>query len=256
MNVNKKLDQYLESKQDQTNWTPIIKFVGAVIYLTGLIYAGSHVFSFIGSIMTVEFLRVMGYVGGVGIILNGAVLPLAIHQWTMEKAHRAAAMGFYALDIFLIAGFVWANTNITRGTGLALADTYMNYISPLAFLNTILTWGILTILDPENRMKYKINSAYQEAEHIKIKAGSVIAIAQAEQESQTLLLQSGVDLDNQNTQPEPTRTFSNPLPPPPEPNPWPVDDDFYSGDIWVNDLPQHEPDPTRTNHNSGTPPKV
>jgi hypothetical protein len=207
MNFNKKINQALDNKADKTDITPIIKFIGAIIYLTGLIYAGSHVFSFIGSIMSVDFLKIMGYIGGVGIVLNGAVLPLAIHSWTMERFHRFAALTYYVIDLVLIAGFVWANTNLVRNTGLLLADSWMEWISPLTFMNTILTWGTLAILDPENRMKYKVLVAQRQVEEIQVKAEAYKAIVMAEREAEKSLAASGINLDSE---PEPTRTFTPP----------------------------------------------
>jgi hypothetical protein len=62
MTFRKQLDKVMKSRQDQADWIPVIKFIGALIYLSGITYAGSHVFSFISSIMTDDFLRVMAFI--------------------------------------------------------------------------------------------------------------------------------------------------------------------------------------------------
>lgn len=204
MSLRKQLDEALGERQEATDWTPIIKFIGALIYLSGIIYAGSHVLSFVASIMSDPFLRVMGYIGGVGIILNGAVLPLAIHTWTLENRHRLAGIGFYTVDLALIAGFVWANTNAVRGVINPLAEGWLTWVSPLTFMNTILTWGVLYVLDPANRVKFKLMQAQQEAALVEIEAGILIDITEAEARAQQRLLNSGIDIDTGHY--SPTRT--------------------------------------------------
>ena len=192
-----KMNKYLNT-QERTDWKPVIKFLAAVIYATGLIYAGSHVYSYISTIMTSDFTKAMAYIGGTGIILNGAALPFAIHSWALEKTHRLFAIGFYVLDLLLIAGFVWANTNIAQGNHIALVDQYMTWISPLTFMNTILTWGVLFILDPEARLQYEIDRLDQQAQIIDAKTDMMIKISQAEKQSDQKLLSAGVDLDQNN----------------------------------------------------------
>ena len=200
-----KLDHQLNARH-KTDIVPFIKIAGYLIYISGLVYAGSHVLSFIDTVMADPFLKIMGYIGGVGIILNGAILPLTIHNWTMEPVHRGTAMLFYALDLFLIAGFVWSNTNLVLGTGLELAEGYMNWISPLTFMNTILTWGILTIVDPEKRQEHRIKRAQMEYQEIEIQTATMLAIADAERRSQTALLEAGIDPDTFKETRTPTRT--------------------------------------------------
>ena len=196
MNMNKKIDEALDSRMEGTDFIPIIKFVGGLIYLTGLIYAGSHIYTFVGNLMGADFLRIMAWIGATGMILNGAILPVAIHIWTMDRTHRMIAIFFYVLDIALIGGFFWANTNMMRGTNILLAEQNMEYVSPITFLNTIITWGTLTIMDPANRMKYRLASAMQKAQEIDIKAHTYKAIVEAEHRAQELFLNSGIDLDD------------------------------------------------------------
>lgn len=246
-NINKKIDKYIGQRQT-ANFTPAIKFMGGIIYILGLIYAGSHVYSFVSSIMTVEFLRIMAYLGGTGIILNGAILPLAIHSWTMEKTHRITAVFFYALDLVLIAGFVWANTNIARGNNMAMVEQYMTWVSPLTFMNTILTWGILTILDPENKLKYQIASLEQQAEIVSIKSDMLLLINQAEQEAEQKFANAGFLLDDktQSYQPAPRRMKVSR--PPEMPN-FQEDYDQILADFH---LPETEPEmPTPNQNHSG-----
>ncbi len=212
MNMNKKIDEALDSRMEGTDFIPIIKFVGGLIYLTGLIYAGSHIYTFVGSLMGADFLRIMAWIGATGMILNGAVLPVAIHIWTMERTHRLVAIFFYVLDIALIGGFVWANTNMVRGTNILLAEQYMEYVSPITFLNTIITWGALTILDPANRLKYRLHSATMKAQEIDIKAHTYKAIVDAEARAQELFLASGIDLDDHDYIPTRTTRMREPEP--------------------------------------------
>lgn len=235
MSLRKQLDEALGERQEATDWTPIIKFIGALIYLSGIIYAGSHVLSFVASIMSDPFLRVMGYIGGVGIILNGAVLPLAIHTWTLENRHRLAGIGFYTVDLALIAGFVWANTNAVRGVINPLAEGWLTWVSPLTFMNTILTWGVLYVLDPANRVKFKLMQAQQEAALVEIEAGILIDITEAEARAQQRLLNSGIDIDTGRY--SPTRTTINVPERPEQP-----ERDFWEVDIKPAIMTRHEPE--------------
>jgi hypothetical protein len=165
----------------------------------------------------------------------------------LESKHRIAGIGFYVLDLLLIAGFVWANTNITRGATTPLAESYMTWVSPLTFMNTILTWGVLYILDPENRLKYRLLVAEQEADLIDVEAGILIRVTEAEQKAHQKLLHAGIDINqnNQNQERFSGNSGMQPYPRPvqPEPISYPQPEPFFDDPAMhvVNDLDEAFP---------------
>lgn len=194
MKLNKQIDDALDF-EEPTDWSGVVKLFGILIYILGIIYAGSHVFSWVNVTLPDGALRIMGYLGSLAVILNAAALPLAIHEWALERTHRLAAVGFYILDLLLIAGFVWADTNLNRGVSLELADQYMMYVSPITFLNALVTWGVLFVLDPKNRVAYQVRKQMQAADLLRYKTDAVINYKLVEKDSQERMKQHGITLD-------------------------------------------------------------
>ena len=188
---------------DDKDFKETAQVAGWAIYYFGVLVAAAHLFSYNQTILD-GFFRIMGYAGSIGIVGNSLVLPRAIKDWTVDPLHRLTAIFFYAVDIFLLAGMVWMNTNLAIGTTLPIVQEYQVWIAPITFINTILTWAFLFTLDPEAREQYKIKKAFNQAALTKLRGQAARDLILVKQEVNRMLAEVGPDPDSlPEPQPEP-----------------------------------------------------
>jgi hypothetical protein len=122
-----------------------------IVYLAGLVYAGVRSFSLFAATIDPNLLP-LAVIGIVALELTAIALPLAIHFWTQPGAQRMAAMGFYALDLALIAAnAILDAANHTGDIMPAFLVGYGVYIMPALPLVCMIGWSLMWLLDPTSR---------------------------------------------------------------------------------------------------------
>jgi len=131
----------------------LVIFAGVLVYIAGVLYAEVHGYSMlVNGIDPAMFLWAV--LGMVALGITALTLPLALHYWTHQPMHRLAALGFYAVDLGLLA--LNAVTDFANQTGEALPQWqqfYMSYGVPTTPVIAALGWAILFLLDPSQKMR-------------------------------------------------------------------------------------------------------
>ena len=136
--------------------------LGGIVYGGVIIVAVLLTSMFITGILDADayLLRALMTVGVVAIGINAIALPLALHFWAVEGAHRGAAITFYALDMCVIGLNIITSFSTLRGDAPAWVEQYAPY-SVGMFVFALVTWGILYMLDPGARAKLELRKAHE-----------------------------------------------------------------------------------------------
>ncbi len=137
-----------------------------IVYLAGLLYAGVRSYTLFSA--TIEsWLLPLALIGIVALELTAIALPLAIHFWTQPGPQRLAAMGFYLLDLTLIAGNAVLDAAKHSGAEVSgLLTNYGVYVVPALPLMCMAGWSLIWLLDPTSRerdMRESVKAATHEA---------------------------------------------------------------------------------------------
>ena len=137
-----------------------------LVYLAGLAYAGVRSYTLFAATIDASLLP-LAVLGIVALEVSAVALPLAIHFWTQPGAQRFAAMGFYLVDLALIAAN--AILDAAHHSGTVLPDfltAYGVYIVPALPLLCMSGWSLVWMLDPTSRerdMRESVKAATHEA---------------------------------------------------------------------------------------------
>jgi len=137
-----------------------------LVYLAGLAYAGVRSYTLFAATIDASLLP-LAVLGIVALEVSAVALPLAIHFWTQPGAQRFAAMGFYLVDLALIAAN--AILDAAHHSATVLPDfltAYGVYIVPALPLFCMAGWSLVWMLDPASRerdMRESVKAATQEA---------------------------------------------------------------------------------------------
>lgn len=137
-----------------------------IVYAAGLAYAGVRSYTLFSA--TIEaWLLPLAVLGIVALEISAIALPLAIHFWTFPGPQRLAAMGFYVLDLVLIAANAILDAAHHSGAEVSsLLIVYGLYIVPALPLLCMAGWALLWMLDPTSRerdMRESVKAATHEA---------------------------------------------------------------------------------------------
>src|SRR3990172_1067938 len=136
------------------------------VYAAGLLYAGVRSYTLFAATIDPNLLP-LAVLGIVALEVSAIALPLAIHFWTQPGAQRLAAMGFYLLDLALIAGNAVLDAAHHSGTVLpSFLTAYGVYLVPALPLACMAGWSLVWMLDPTSRerdMRESVKAATQEA---------------------------------------------------------------------------------------------
>ncbi len=125
--------------------------LGLIAYLGGLVYAGVRSYDLFARTLPAELLP-LAIIGIVALELTALGLPLAIHYWTAPGIQRIAALGFYILDLALIAANAILDSAHNAGDLLpGFMAAYGTYIVPALPILVMVTWATLWALDPASR---------------------------------------------------------------------------------------------------------
>lgn len=198
-NSQKMIDEFLAP--DSRDWKKTVQNAGWVIYYLCILTFSAHQLNWTLSVMEGWF-AIIGVIGGFGLTGNAIFLPRAIKEWTVETAHRSWAIFAYAVDIALMIGFVWTNTNLLRGVTTEAVAQYAYWIAPITGMVPVITWGVLWILDPAEREKHQWRKMERKAHAIRLRSELAREVAEAE------IYSTGVMAPYQNDQKEPKQPES------------------------------------------------
>lgn len=137
-----------------------------IVYFAGLVYAGVRSYTLFAATIDPDLLA-LAIVGIVALEVSAVALPLAIHFWTQPGAQRFAAMGFYLLDLALIAANAILDAAHHSGAEMSAAMTaYGVYGVPALPLLCMAGWSLIWLLDPASRerdMRESVKAATHEA---------------------------------------------------------------------------------------------
>ncbi len=137
-----------------------------IVYAAGLVYAGVRSYTLFAATIDPALLP-LAVLGIVALEVSAIALPLAIHFWTQPGAQRLAAMGFYGLDLVLIAANATLDAAHHSGAEVTSAlTTYGVYILPALPLLCMAGWSLIWMLDPASRerdMRESVKAATHEA---------------------------------------------------------------------------------------------
>lgn len=137
-----------------------------IVYAAGLVYAGVRSFSLFAATLDPGLLP-LAVLGIVALEVSAIALPLAIHFWTQPGAQRLAAMGFYLLDLALIAANAILDAAHHSGADVvAPLQAYGVYVVPALPLVCMAGWSLVWMLDPTSRerdMREAVKAATHEA---------------------------------------------------------------------------------------------
>lgn len=122
-----------------------------IVYVAGLIYAGVRSYDLFAKTIPANLLM-LALLGIVALELTALALPVAIHYWTAPGPQRMAALGFYMLDLFLIAAN--AVLDAAHNAGTLLPDfmaAYGTFGVPALPIVCMVGWAIVWALDPTSR---------------------------------------------------------------------------------------------------------
>lgn len=149
----------------------------------GAVYVGVVLLfvSFYESLMGARFEGVLGVIARIGAFLvagNALALPVALHFWTVTKAHKIAASIFYGCDIIIMAMNVIASAS--TGDNIPPWVTSWQIYSPASIIFVIAGWAVLFMIDPGQRALVDLMESFTMAqvaivqgvlEHIKSEEG-------------------------------------------------------------------------------------
>jgi len=125
--------------------------LGLIAYAGGLLYAGVRSFDLFARTLPAELLP-LAVIGILALELTAIGLPLAIHYWTAPGSQRMAAMGFYVVDLALIAANAILDSAHNAGDVLpGFMAAYGTYAVPALPIFVMVTWATLWALDPASR---------------------------------------------------------------------------------------------------------
>jgi len=158
-----------------------------MVYLAGLLYAGVRSYTLFAATIDPSLLP-LAIVGIVALEVSAIALPLAIHFWTQPGMQRLAAMGFYLLDLALIAGNAVLDAAHHSGAVLpGFLTAYGVYLVPALPLLCMAGWSLIWLLDPASRerdMRETVKAATHEALLSQIqKATEAVDITRAVEEA-------------------------------------------------------------------------
>jgi hypothetical protein len=132
--------------------------LSVVVYLAGLIYAGVRSYSLFSRTVDPGLLP-LAVLGIVALEVSALALPLAIHYWTAPGAQRLAALGFYALDLFLIvSNAVLDAAHHSGGVLPGFLQAYGVYAVPALPVVCMVGWALLWALDQASRERDMVES--------------------------------------------------------------------------------------------------
>lgn len=137
-----------------------------IVYLAGLVYAGVRSYTLFASTINPDLIM-LAVVGIVALELSAVALPLTIHFWTQPGTQRMLAIGFYVLDLGLIAVNAILDAANHSGTILpGFLTAYGVYLVPALPLFCMAGWALVWMLDPASRerdMRESVKAATHEA---------------------------------------------------------------------------------------------
>ena len=144
----------------------LIIFIGALVYIAGIVYAESHALNILQDGVAPDFL-LWAYAGMIAAGISALVLPLALHYWTFEALHRIAAFAFYGVDIALLMFNSFTDFGVNAGQTLPQwAQFYVSYILPASPVIVAMGWSILFLMDPSVKshiLKQTLQASIREA---------------------------------------------------------------------------------------------
>lgn len=127
----------------------------ATYILGGLVYIGVIIVSvvltsmFITSILPGDAygLRLLVTLGVCAVGLNAVALPVGLHFWAVDGAHRGLAITFYGADMLILAVNLVTSFSTLSGNPPAWVESYAPYsVGMLVF--ALASWGVLKMVDP------------------------------------------------------------------------------------------------------------
>lgn len=125
--------------------------LSVLVYIAGLVYAGVRSYDLFARTIPADLLP-LALLGIVALELTALGLPIAIHYWTAPGPQRMAALGFYLLDLGLIAAN--AVLDAAHNAGTLLPDfmaAYGVYGVPALPIVCMVGWALVWALDPASR---------------------------------------------------------------------------------------------------------
>lgn len=125
--------------------------LSVLVYIAGLVYAGVRSYDLFARTIPADLLP-LALLGIIALELTALGLPIAIHYWTAPGPQRMAALGFYLLDLSLIAAN--AVLDAAHNAGTLLPDfmaAYGTYGVPALPIVCMVGWALVWALDPASR---------------------------------------------------------------------------------------------------------
>lgn len=132
--------------------------LGALVYLSGVLYAEAHGFAMLSKGVSAEFM-IWAVLGMVAVGITALVLPIMLLQVIKDPLQWIMCLIFYAVDVAIMC--VNAAVDFMGNTGGALPSWGMLYISWILPLTPVIVsagWMVDFLLDPDIRQRIKLAS--------------------------------------------------------------------------------------------------
>lgn len=170
--MNEMLD-FEKEEENSKNGVTAVYVLGGIVYIGVIVVATVLTWMFITGILQQDQygLKILLTIGVIAIGLNAIAMPVALHFWAVEGKHRGAAIGFYVLDMVILAVNMAVSFSTLRGSPPVWVTQYEPY-SVSMFIFALAAWGILLMLDPGQKAGLELKKASQKFRVDAIKSAS------------------------------------------------------------------------------------
>lgn len=137
------------------------RLFGGAVYVGGVLAATMLFITFVLTAFpsNAYFSRIIMTIAGLAVGASMLAFPIALHNWAIEKKHRAIATGLYYVEMLFIGiNTIVSFVNLLASvTGYAAPEWAVLYepFSVVSIIYVIFAWGTIFNTDPEARNKQK-----------------------------------------------------------------------------------------------------